>query len=63
MDAKAYSRVAAVIFAIIAVLQLERAVSGWEITLNGAAIPVWASWLASVVAGALAWLGFTTQYA
>jgi hypothetical protein len=63
MDAKSYSRVAAIIFAIIAILQLVRVLSGWEITLNGAAIPLWASWLASVVAGALAWLGVTTQYA
>jgi hypothetical protein len=28
--------------------------SGWEITLNGAAVPLWASSVASVVAGALA---------
>ena len=63
MDGKSYARVAAIIFAIIAVLQLVRALSGWEITVNGAAIPLWASWLASVVAGALAWLGLTTQYA
>ena len=62
MDAKSYSRVAAIIFAVIAILQLVRALSGWELTLNGAAIPLWASWLASVVAGALAWLGVTTQY-
>jgi hypothetical protein len=54
MDAKSYSRVAAIIFAIIAILQLARAVSGWEITLNGAAVPLWASSVASVVAGALA---------
>jgi hypothetical protein len=35
-------------------LQLVRALSGWDITVNGATIPVWASWLAAVVAGALA---------
>ena len=35
MDAKSYSRVAAIIFAIIAILQLVRALSGWELTLNG----------------------------
>jgi hypothetical protein len=61
MDAKTYARVAAVIFAIIAVLQLGRATSGWEIMLNGALIPVWPSWLACVVAGVLAWLGFTAR--
>ena len=61
MDAKSYSRVAAIIFAIIAALQLVRALSGWEITINGATIPLWASWLASVVAGALAWLGLSAS--
>ena len=61
MDAKSYSRVAAIIFAIIALLQLVRALSGWELTLNGAAIPLWASWFASVVTGALAMIGFTAR--
>ena len=61
MDAKSYSRVAAIIFAVIALLQLFRALAGWDITLNGAAIPLWASWLASVVAGALACVGLTVR--
>ena len=61
MDAKSYSRVAAVIFAVIALLQLFRALAGWDITLNGAAIPLWASWLAAVVAGALACVGLTAS--
>ena len=61
MDAKSYSRVAAIIFAIIAILQLVRAISGWEVTVNGTAIPLWASWLASVVAGAFALVGLTAS--
>jgi lipopolysaccharide export LptBFGC system permease protein LptF len=61
MDTKSYSRVAAIIFAIIAILQLVRALSGWEVTLNGGAIPIWASWLASVVAGALAYVGLIAR--
>ena len=61
MDAKSYSRLAAVIFAIIAILQLVRAVSGWEITLNGTSIPLWPSWLASVVGGLLAFVGLTAS--
>jgi hypothetical protein len=55
MDAKSYSRVAAVIFAIIAILQLVRALSGWDITVNGADVPLWPA----VVAGALAVVGLT----
>jgi hypothetical protein len=61
MDAKSYARIAAVVFAIVALLQLARAVSGWEITINGAAVPLWASWLATVVAGALAVAGLTAS--
>jgi len=49
VGAKSYSRIAVVIFAIVALLQLFRALSGWDIAVNGAAIPLWASWLAAVV--------------
>jgi hypothetical protein len=38
-----------------------RAVMGWSVSFEGVAIPVWASWIASVVAGGLAWLGFTAS--
>ena len=38
MDARSYSRLAAIIFAIIAILQLVRALSGWDLTLNGACL-------------------------
>jgi hypothetical protein len=61
MASKTYSRVAAAIFAIIALLQLLRAFLGWEITLNGAQLPLWASWLASLVAITVSWLGFTAR--
>jgi hypothetical protein len=33
MDAKRYARIAVVIFTIVALLQLARAVSGWDITI------------------------------
>lgn len=59
MTSKSYSLLAAVIFMIIAVLQLARAISGWEITVGTTVMPLWPSWIAAVVAGALAWLGFS----
>ena len=61
MTAKNYSLLAAVIFAIIALLQLTRALSGWEITVGTTVMPVWPSWIAVLVAGTLAWLGFTAR--
>jgi hypothetical protein len=57
MTAKSYCRLAALIFALVAALQLIRAVSGWPITVV-ASIPLWASWVACVIAGVLAWMGF-----
>jgi hypothetical protein len=59
MTTQSYSRLAALIFAVVAALQLIRAVSGWPITVGATtSIPLWASWVACVIAGVLAWIGF-----
>ena len=51
---KPFTMVAVIVFALIAVLQLCRFLLGWEVVVNGIAIPVWASGAAFVVAAALA---------
>ena len=56
-----FSRLAGVIFAIIALLQLLRAITGFEIMVGGEIMPVWPSWIAAIVAGFLAYLGFTAS--
>lgn len=61
MTARSFSILAAVIFMIIALLQLTRALAGWEITVGTTAVPLWPSWLAGLVAVTLAWLGFTAR--
>ena len=61
MNASSYARLTGAIFAVIALLQLTRAVAGWSVTVGGMTIPVWPSWVAFVVAGALAWLGLTAR--
>ena len=53
---KPFTTVAVVVFAIIALLQLLRALLGWEVSVNGAAIPLWASVVACVVAATLAFM-------
>ena len=59
MDARSYSRLAALLFAIIAVLQFTRAVGGWQVVVNGTtSVPLWASWIVCVVTAGLAWIGF-----
>ena len=57
MNARSFSMLAGAVFVVIALLQLTRALSGWQITFNGIAIPIWLSWITFVIAVALAWLG------
>jgi lipopolysaccharide export LptBFGC system permease protein LptF len=49
--------VAAVLFAIIALLHLLRGIAGWPAVINNVTIPVPVSWIAVIVAGGMAvWL-------
>ena len=61
MTATSYSRLAGAIFALVALLQLIRAVVGLPVTAGGTSIPLWASWAACVVAAGLAWRGLTAS--
>ena len=51
---KPFTLIAVGLLSLIAVLQLLRFVLGWEVTINGVGIPVWASGIAFVVAAGLA---------
>jgi hypothetical protein len=51
---KPFSAAAAVIFAVIALVQLLRLIFGWSVVIEGIAIPFWASAIACLVAAALA---------
>ena len=51
---KPFSIIAALVFALVAALQLLRFLLGWEVVVNGMTIPLWASAIAFVVAAALA---------
>jgi len=57
MDAKTFSLVAGVIFAIVALAHLARIVTDWSVIIGDWSIPMWVSWIALVVAGGLALLG------
>ena len=63
MSAAVYSWIAGLIFAVLAVLQLARAIVGVSITVGDMSVPVSVSWVAVVVAGILAWLGFRASRA
>ncbi len=51
---KPFTFVAAFVFALVALLQLLRFVMGWDVTVNGVPVPIWASGVAFVIAAALA---------
>jgi uncharacterized membrane protein len=57
MTAKTFAGVAAIIFALVALLHLLRLVLGWSIVIEGWAVPMWLSWIGLLVAGALSYFG------
>jgi hypothetical protein len=53
---KPFTAVAIIIFSLVALLQMLRVALGWEVTIDGTSIPIWASVIACVVAAALAFM-------
>jgi hypothetical protein len=49
-----FTIIAIAVFSLIALLQLLRFILGWEVTVNGLSVPVWASGVAFVIAAGLA---------
>jgi hypothetical protein len=59
MDQKTFSVTAGVIFALVALAHLVRIYFGRPIVISSWSIPMWASWAALVVAGGLAYFGWS----
>ena len=59
MDRKQYLTLAGTIFVVVALAHLVRAVMDWPIVIAGWIVPMWLSWLAFVIAGALSYFGLT----
>ena len=59
MSRRAYLLVSAVIFSLVALLHLARIVFGWSAVIGGWSVPMWLSWVGIIVAGALAYFGFS----
>jgi hypothetical protein len=53
---KPFTAMAIVILSLLAFFQLLRVAFGWEVTVNGISIPIWASVIACVVAATLAFM-------
>ena len=53
---KPFTFIAIVVFSLVALVQLLRVVLGWDVTVNGVLIPVWASVIACGIAAVLAFM-------
>jgi hypothetical protein len=58
MTARNFSLTAAIIFAVIALVQLARTIFGWRVTIDTYAVPLWFSWVAFIVATGLSYFGW-----
>jgi hypothetical protein len=59
MDLKRYLMMAGAIFVLVALAHLVRALMDWPIVIAGWIVPIWPSWLAFVIAGALGYVGLS----
>ena len=55
MDKNKSLLIAAIIFGVVAILHLLRAIFGWEAAIGGFNVPLYFSYIAVVVAGYLSW--------
>lgn len=51
---KPFTSITVVFLGLLALLQLTRLLLGWQVVVNGVAIPLWVSAIAAVIAGGLA---------
>ena len=61
MNRKTYMIVTATLFLVVALMHLLRIIFGWSVEIGSLSIPFWVSWLGVLVAGALAYFGFTQR--
>jgi hypothetical protein len=61
LNRKTYATITATLFLVVGIAHLLRIILGWQVEIGSLSIPFWVSWLAVVVAGALAYSGFTQK--
>ena len=58
MTQRTFSLITAVLFFLIALLHAVRLLRGWQVTVAGAVVPIWLSWIGLAIAAYLAYQGF-----
>jgi len=61
LNQRTYMTVTATLFLVVALIHLLRIIFGWPVEIGGLSIPLWVSWLGVLLAGALAYFGFTQK--
>jgi hypothetical protein len=57
MTTKTFCAIAAVIFALVALLHLLRLAAGWPIVIGTWTVPMWLSWIGLAVGAVLSYFG------
>ena len=58
MSQRTFSLIAGVVFGLIALGHVLRIVFGWSLAVQDFPVPMWASWIAALIMGYLAYEGF-----
>ena len=58
VDARTYITVTAIVFTIVAAAHFVRTVLGWPLVIGTWSAPMWLSWVALIITGVLAAMGF-----
>jgi uncharacterized membrane protein len=58
MTQRTFSLITGVLFFLIALLHAARLLRGWQVTIEGAVVPIWISWIGLAIAAYLAYQGF-----
>lgn len=58
MSPKNYGAVSGIFFLLVALAHLYRVVAGIAVQVDGVMIPMWVSWIATIVPAVLAFWGF-----
>jgi hypothetical protein len=61
MTQRTFSLVTAVLFSLVALLHAVRLLRGWQVTVEGAVMPIWISWIGLVIEGVLGLSRFSIE--
>ena len=58
MTQRTFFLITSILFLLIALLHAVRLLQGWQVTIGGAVVPLWVSWIGLAISAFLAYEGF-----